>query len=129
MEDQNGPHLQRWLVADWLVGFDPPDSVAGLVEVEIDPFGLAACLAEAANLAVETAPFDEVAYLVEEGIVPGECFVVVAHPWQFVGELLVANRRLGPVLRPFVDELLRRKRRQSFDHQRPLGHRGQRLLC
>ena len=65
MEDQNGPHLQRWLVADWLVGFDPPDSVACLVEVEIDPFGLAACLAEAANLAVETAPFDEVAYLVE----------------------------------------------------------------
>ena len=98
MEDQNGPPLQRWLVADWLVGFDPPDSVAYLVEVEIDPFGLAA------NLAVETAPFDEVAYLVEEGIVPGECFVVVARPWQFVGELLVANRRLAPVLRPFVDE-------------------------
>ena len=123
MEDQNGPHLQRWSVADWLVGFDPPDSVAYLVEVEIDPFGLAA------NLAVETAPFDEVAYLVEEGIVPEECFVVVARPWQFVGELLVANRRLVPVLRPFVDELLRRKRRQSSDHQRPLGHRDQRLLC
>ena len=111
MEDQNGPHLQRWSVADWLVGFDPPDSVAYLVEVEIDPFGLAA------NLAVETAPFDEVAYLVEEGIVPEECFVVVARPWQFVGELLVVSHRVVPVQRLVVDGLLRQKQHQSFDHQ------------
>ena len=104
------------MVADWFVGFDPPDSAACLAEVGIDPFGLEACLAEVANLAVETVPFGEAVYLVEEGIVPEECFVVVAHQWQFVGELLVANHRLAHVLRPFVDELLRRKRHRSFDH-------------
>ena len=99
------------------MGFDRLDSVAYLVEVEIDPFGSVACPVEEANLEEETVPFGEEAFLVEAGIAPEGCFVVVAHPWQFVGGLLVADHRLAHGLRPFVDELLLRKRHRSFDHQ------------
>jgi hypothetical protein len=105
------------LVADWLGGFDHPDSGAYLVEEEIDPFGLVACPVEVANLEVETVPFVEVAYLVEVGIVLEEYFVVVALPWQFVGGLLVVSHRVVPVQRLVVDGLLRQKQHQSFDHQ------------
>ena len=76
-----------------------------------------ACRVGGANLEVETVPFVEVAFLEGVGIVPEECFVVVAHPWQFVEELLVVNHLLELVLRPAVDGLLRLKQHQSFAHQ------------
>ena len=83
----------------------------------------------AETLEVGIDPFDLEAYLAEEEIDPGECFVVAGHPWRFAGGPREEVRRLvlGPFL--FVDGLLLLKQLQNSDRLSLLGHRGQPTRC
>ena len=88
-----------------------------------------ACLVVAETLVVGTDPFDLEECLAEEGIGPGECFVVAGPPWRFVGVLLEEVRRLvlGPSL--VVDGPPLLKQLQSFGHLSLLDHRVQPTRC